>query len=69
MDIWTKQNRSDVMSRISSKDTRPELAIRSLSIGLDSGFGSTVAIFPAVLTSFFQSIKLLYLFTAVLAFT
>jgi DNA mismatch endonuclease (patch repair protein) len=29
MDIWTKKKRSEVMSRIKSKDTKPELILRS----------------------------------------
>jgi DNA mismatch endonuclease (patch repair protein) len=30
MDIWSKEKRSVVMSRIRSKNTKPELAVRSL---------------------------------------
>jgi len=30
MDIWTKEKRSEVMSKIKSKDTSPEKTIRSL---------------------------------------
>ncbi|MBL7074667.1 DNA mismatch endonuclease Vsr [candidate division KSB1 bacterium] len=30
MDIWTKDKRSEVMSRIRSKDTKPEKLVRSL---------------------------------------
>jgi len=30
MDIWSKTKRSDVMSRIRSRDTKPELLVRSL---------------------------------------
>jgi DNA mismatch endonuclease, patch repair protein len=29
MDIWSKEKRSEVMSRIRSKDTKPEKAVRS----------------------------------------
>jgi DNA mismatch endonuclease (patch repair protein) len=29
MDIWTKEKRSDVMSKIGSKNTKPELILRS----------------------------------------
>src|SRR5688572_10805364 len=29
MDIWSKQKRSDVMSKIRSKNTKPELMLRS----------------------------------------
>ena len=29
MDIWTRQKRSEVMSKIRSKDTKPELRVRS----------------------------------------
>lgn len=29
MDIWSKQKRSDVMSKIKGKDTKPELILRS----------------------------------------
>lgn len=29
MDIWSKQKRSEVMSRIKGKDTKPELILRS----------------------------------------
>ncbi|MCL6477518.1 MAG: very short patch repair endonuclease [Peptococcaceae bacterium] len=30
MDIWSKEKRSQVMSHIHSKDTKPEMAVRSL---------------------------------------
>ena len=30
MDIWSKEKRSQVMSHIRSKDTKPEMAVRSL---------------------------------------
>lgn len=30
MDIWSKEKRSDVMSRIRSRNTKPELAVRSM---------------------------------------
>lgn len=30
MDIWSKEKRSQVMSRIQSRDTKPELTVRSL---------------------------------------
>ena len=30
MDIWTKEKRSEVMSRIRSKNTKPEIILRSL---------------------------------------
>jgi DNA mismatch endonuclease (patch repair protein) len=30
MDIWSKQKRSEVMSHIRSKNTKPELAVRSM---------------------------------------
>lgn len=30
MDIWSKEKRSDVMSKIRSKNTKPELILRSL---------------------------------------
>jgi len=30
MDIWSKEKRSHVMSRIHSKDTKPEMTVRSL---------------------------------------
>jgi len=30
MDIWSKEKRSEVMSRIRGKNTKPELAVRSL---------------------------------------
>ena len=30
MDIWSKKKRSEVMSKIKSKDTKPEKAVRSL---------------------------------------
>lgn len=30
MDIWSKEKRSDVMSKIRSKDTKPEMMLRSI---------------------------------------
>lgn len=30
MDIWTKEKRSEVMSKIKGKDTKPEMILRSL---------------------------------------
>lgn len=30
MDIWTREKRSDVMSRIRSRNTKPEIEVRSL---------------------------------------
>ena len=38
MDIWTKEKRSEVMSRIRSKDTKPEIALRSLLFGMGYRF-------------------------------
>ena len=46
VDVFTKAKRSEVMSRIRGRDTKPEIAVRSLLHGLGYRFRLHVATLP-----------------------
>lgn len=65
MDIWTKEKRSLVMSHIKSKDTKPELLLRSALHKLGLRYSLHDKKLPGKPDIVFRKKKLLFLFMVV----
>ena len=64
-DIYSKQKRSEIMSHISSKETKPEIMVRKFLFANGLRFRKNVKTFPENLILSYRNIKLSFSFTAV----
>ena len=65
MDIFTRQKRSEIMAKVSSKDTKPEIIVRKFLFARGFRFRKNVKNLPENQTLFYVSIKQLFSLTVV----